>query len=389
MSPDNPRTCPACGSADWQDLVHIRTGRIMTGDQRIVPGTLHKILCRGCGVAANAQRLSEVELDHLYGQEYVLNTQGREEHRFFTKDGPVPRSQVFFQWIAPHLPEGFRTLLEIGCGEGNVLNRFAQAFPGRRMLGLDGSHRACELARAKGLEVARGLIPGDDPLPAADAFLAINVLEHAESLDAFLSAVGGALDGGGRAIFTLPIQDYPGYDLFFAEHVWHFTAEHCRAALTRHGFETVFSDQAHPVNHGIGLFVCRKAQPVNQAPTPDLASVTRNRDTWLRRFRAVDAWLKAHPHQRIALFGASEVATLLLAFTSLGDRGPVACIDEDPSRIGTKKHGIEVVAPGWLASGKADAVLLAVNPRYHAQIKEKLGAFPVDMYSFAEEEQRS
>ncbi len=389
MSPDNPRTCPACGSADWQDLVHIRTGRVMTSDQRILPGELHKVICGRCGLAANSALLTDEEAERIYGDAYELNTRDGEEHLFYTAAGPVPRSQVFFDWISPHLPAEFQSLLEIGCGAGNVLHRFRQAFPGKRISGLEGSHRACSLAKAKGLAVERGLILDQEDLPPADVILAIGVLEHVEPIDRFLTSIRSALTENGRAIFIIPVQDYPGCDLFFAEHVWHLTVSQCRSILSRHGFEVLFSDPEHPVYHGFGLFVCRKAQPGNQVPTPDLASVTRNRDTWLRRFRAVDAWLKAHPHQRIALFGASEVATLLLAFTSLGDRGPVACIDEDPLRIGTKKHGIEVVAPGWLASGKADAVLLAANPRYHAQIKEKLGAFPVDMYSFAEEEQRS
>lgn len=385
---DDSRVCPACGGSRWEELLHVRTGRIMTGDQRIVPGDLHKIRCADCGVTANARVLSDADLDHLYGDEYILNTQGREEHRFYTASGPVPRSQVFFDWLAPHLPAGARTLLEIGCGEGNVLTRFAAACPGCRVLGLDGSHHACRLARDKGLEVSRGLVPGKSPLPRADVIVAINVLEHAETLGAFLGAIRDALSDQGRVLFTLPIQDYPGYDLFFAEHVWHFTLEQCRALLARHGLEPVVVEGEHPINHGIGLFVCRKAQPREQAPQRDTHAVTRNRDTWTRRFAAVDAWLAANPGRRVALFGASEVATLLLAFTSLGDRDPVACIDEDPTRVGTRKHGIDVVAPGWLAGGGADAVILAANPKYHAQIEKKLQEFPVGIYSFTKEEER-
>jgi hypothetical protein len=88
---DDSRVCPACGGSRWEELLHVRTGRIMTGDQRIVPGDLHKIRCADCGVAANARVLSDADLDHLYGDEYILNTQGREEHRFYTASGPVPR----------------------------------------------------------------------------------------------------------------------------------------------------------------------------------------------------------------------------------------------------------------------------------------------------------
>lgn len=384
---EDRRVCPACGGSRWEKLLHIRTGRTMTSDQRIIPGALCKIICPECGLAANESRFTAEEVEQIYGDSYELNTRGGEEHLFFTQAGPVPRSQILFDWIVPHLSLEFKTLLEIGCGAGNVLDRFRKTFPGRSILGLEGSHKACELARAKGLAVERGLILNPKSLPAADTILAIGVLEHVEPLGNFLGSIRGALADDGRAVFVIPVQDYPGCDLFFAEHVWHFTVAQCVAALARNGFETVSTDAAHSIYHGFGLFVCRKAQPRELAPQRDTDAVTRNRDTWMRRFAAVDAWLTANPGRRVALFGASEVATLLLAFTSLGDRGPVACIDEDPTRVGTRKHGIDVVAPGWLAGGGADAVILAANPKYHEQIEKKLEGFPVEIYSFIKEEE--
>ncbi|MBA3013767.1 MAG: methyltransferase domain-containing protein [Proteobacteria bacterium] len=386
MSRDVQRICPACGSMDWEELVHIGTGRVMTGDQRIVPGHLHKIMCPCCGVAANARVLSAEELDHLYGDSYILNTHGREEHHFFSMGRLIPRSEVFYEWILPHLPRNFKTLLEIGCGEGNVLARFADAFPGRSFFGLEGSHQACELAKVKGLSVEQGLVSGDRSLPPVDAILALNVLEHVEFPGPFLAAIHKSLGKDGRAIFTLPVQDYPGYDLFFAEHVWHFTSRHCQAVLARHGFATVYADVTHPINHGIGIFVCEKMPSADATPYPDLVSIIRNKDIWFTRFTVTDNWLELRPGKRIALFGASEVVTLLLAFTSLGGRSLVACIDEDPSRLGNRKHGIEVVAPEWLAIGKADAVLLAINPKYHATVREKLDKYQVEIFSFVEQE---
>ena len=388
MPPEFKRVCPACGAGNWQDLVHIRTGRVMTSDHRILPGEIHKVMCSRCGLAANSALLTDAEAERIYGDAYELNARDGEEHLFYTPKGPVPRSQVFFDWISSHVPAQFESLLEIGCGAGNVLGRFRQFFPGKRISGIEGSHRACALAQAKGLSVEHGLILDQERLSPTDVILAIGVLEHVEPIDRFLASIRSALTQDGRAIFIIPVQDYPGYDLFFAEHVWHFTTGQCRAALARQGFEVLFEDAGHPVYHGFGLFVSCKATPTNQAPAPDFDSVSRNRDIWLHRFRAVDAWLAARPGKRIALFGASEVATLLLAFTSLGDHGPVACIDEDPSRIGTRKHGIDVVPPYWLAAGGADAVLLAANPKYHAQIREKLASYPVEIHSFAEEGQR-
>jgi len=380
------RVCPACGSRQWKTFLEITTGRSLGSDQRIVPWGLQKLICARCGVACNHGRFSAQELELLYGRDYQLNTCG-EDHLFFTPQGPVPRSQVYLEWIEPFLPRDLESLLEVGCGQGNLLSRLARARPHARARGLEGSRRACEMARARGLDVKQGLIlSADDRLPASQAIVSVGVLEHMEEPGLLAGAVRRALTPEGRAIFCLPVQDHPGYDLFFSDHVWHLTMNQWRAALAGWGLEVIHAESDHPINQGFGLFVCRKAEPRHAAPGPDQGRlVTRNRDHWLAVFKRVDGLLAGLDDASLAVFGAGEVFSLFMAYTRLGEARVLACLDEDSSKHGSHKHGVPIVGLDRLKRGDVQAVLLAVNPKYHRMLAEKLAPFGLPILSYAEE----
>lgn len=375
------RVCPVTGSSKWQPFYSSASGRIMTGDQRIVEGRLRKIICQDSGVVANEVAFTGDELELLYGREYELNTLGREEHFFYTSQGAVARSQVFFEWIVPHLPDNFDTLLEIGCGEGNLLKRFAAEFPDKNLLGLDGSHKASQLANAKGLNVSQRVINGEEAVPKADVFLLVNVIEHIEDIPLLISSLKNSLSDNGRVIFCLPIQDYGGYDIFFAEHVWHFTVAHFESILKSNGLRILHSDADHPVNHGIGLFVCEKADDEAVPVGPVYSdAIIKNLAFWEASFKRLDDYISSNKFEKVAIFGAGEVATLFLTFTSLGDCNIVACID-DTKMPGERKHGIPVYGSQWLSENKVDCLMLTVNKKYHEQIKAKLQDVELNIHS--------
>jgi len=95
------------------------------------------------------------------------------------------------QWYVDHLledcPDALRTVLDIGCGPGDVMVRLAAARSGVRITAVDGSGAMLSLARAAvnaaGLNdritLLQGLVPG---LPLAersfDAVLSKDLLHH-------------------------------------------------------------------------------------------------------------------------------------------------------------------------------------------------------------------
>lgn len=380
------KICPVCGENQWEPFLKIDTGSIITGDQRIIQGKLEKILCSKCTLVTNADRFTNNDLKRLYGKEYILNTLGKEEHRFFIQSGAIPRSKVFFDWIKPWLPKNFKSFLEIGCGEGNLLTRFRDEFKKRKIMGIEGSEKACELAAKKGLDVSCQMILSEkDQIPEVDVLLSVAVIEHAEDIKSFISVLKKSVKNGGRIIFCVPVQNYPGYDIFFAEHVWHMTTFHFKALFEQNGLKCIHVDDAHPVNPGIGLFVCEKDETafLREDFLKHLSSkpcfVKQSRDKWLGVFNKIDQWIKDKGVSKIAVFGSGEVATLFLAFTKISNIDVAAFIDEDSAKIGSEKHGVPVFGVDWLEPGKVDAVLLAVNPRYHEVVRKKLEIKNIDL----------
>jgi 2-polyprenyl-3-methyl-5-hydroxy-6-metoxy-1,4-benzoquinol methylase len=374
------RICPVSNSSNWKTFYSSTSNRIMTGDQRIGEGWLQKVVCVESGVVANKFSFSKDELELLYGKEYELNTLGKEEHYFYTQQGAVPRSKVFFEWIVPFIQNDFNTLIEIGCGEGNLLERFTKQFPGKNVIGIDGSHKAAELARNKGLTVNQKLIVGNESVSQADVFLLVNVIEHIEDIPLLINNLKKSLNKNGRIIFCLPIQDYGGYDIFFAEHVWHFTAQQFECILKKNGLRIIHSDITHPINHGIGLYVCEKTEQNTSCNFENTDVILKNLAYWENVFNKVDTLFSSRNYPKIAIFGASEVATLFMTFTTLGDQNIVACID-DTKPIGTFKHGIPVYNSEWLQKNQIDLLLLAVNKKYHPVIQNKLQKFNLNIIS--------
>lgn len=368
------RKCPVCDSTDWNVLIESSTSKIMTGDQRIGKGNLNKIICTVCGLGANRFPYTEQELETLYGEEYELNTYGREEHMFFTKEGPISRSQVFCDWISPHIPTSAENLLEIGCGEGMLLSKIQATLPELHCTGIDGSKKASNLAKKKGLNVSQRLIHhSNDDLPKSDVIMMINVIEHVEDLKGVIQSMKNALRDDGRIIFCLPIQDYGGYDIVFAEHVWHFTVKQFKRILQRNGLNIVHTDANHPINHGIGLFVCESGNPQIENVGNQTSVLKDSWSKWNNVFNHVNTELvRLGPKSKLAVFGSGEVLTLLLAFSNLSNRSIEFVIDETPSKIGTLKHGVKIFGLDKLKDSVPEAVLVTTNPKYNQIITEKL-----------------
>lgn len=373
------RTCPVCQSENWEDFYQSDTGKIMTGDQRIGSGTLQKIICSGCGVVANKNPFTDNELEVLYGEEYELNTYGREEHLFYTPNGPVPRSQVFTDWIAPHVLPDSKRVTEIGCGEGLFLQKMKNKLPGKTFIGYDGSKKAAALAQKKGLQVEHKLFLSDkDKVSETDVIILINVIEHIENINGLIQSLKKSLSSKGRIIFTLPIQEFGGYDLFFAEHVWHFTTTHFKKILQNNGLNLLYNDSGHPINHGIGLFVCDNNnlsfsnEEINERHVQE-----KTRDYWSKCFEDINLQIKKNNYKNVAVFGSGEVFTLFSAFSKFGSLNIVACIDQTPSKIGTFKHGVPIYDIDWLKDNKIDALFLATNKKYFSVINEKLKPYNI------------
>jgi SAM-dependent methyltransferase len=375
------RICPITNTDKFEEYYSSHNGKIMTSDQRTISGDLNKIIFTESGVVANKNSLDPSEIELLYGEEYQLNTSGQDEHVFYTEKGSISRSQVYYNWIKPFLSTNWETCVEIGCGEGRVLEKISTDFPNRNIIGFDGNHKAAESGRKRGFNITQKIFQNKDEFPRADIFLLIGVLEHVEDPARFIKLLISSLNSYGRLILSIPIQDYGGYDIFFKDHIWHFTVKQFQALLNSCGLKLLHTDFDNPINHGFGLFVCEKGEGVE--PNLNVSNETtiqkNNLDFWLDKFINVENLKLEQSSKKIAVFGASELFTLFYTYSSLANTNILACIDD--SKHGTTKHGIQVFNSEWLNDNEIDVLILAINKKYHPMVKNKLSHLPIEMIS--------
>lgn len=146
------------------------------------------------------------------------------------------RLAVLLSVLRHRLPPGPLRLLELGCGTGNVvtaLGEFGEA------IGMEPCAELRDVARAAGLDVRPGSLPGDlavDP-GWADVVLMLDVLEHLDDAEAALAAAGRALGLGGLLVLTVPAYPWlwSAHDVVLG-HRRRYTAGTLAGAVRRAGF---------------------------------------------------------------------------------------------------------------------------------------------------------
>lgn len=101
---------------------------------------------------------------------------------------------------------GSRSILDIGCGEGQISRRLAAADTSRRVVGVDPTPRQIEVARERGGNVEYR-VASVESLPFQDGefdtVVTCLVFEHVDDLESAVREVSRVLAPGGRFIFLL------------------------------------------------------------------------------------------------------------------------------------------------------------------------------------------
>jgi len=134
----------------------------------------------------------------------------------------------------------FDSLIDIGCGDGRFLREAATCYPEARLLGVDYSEQAVQLARVMNPGLSYGAIDiaAESLADHFDVATLIEVLEHVPpaQIDAFLEAIADTLNDNGRLILTVPHVNSPVLE----KHYQHFTSNHLHKLLVPHFRDIVF-----------------------------------------------------------------------------------------------------------------------------------------------------
>jgi SAM-dependent methyltransferase len=146
------------------------------------------------------------------------------------------RLAVLLAVLRRTLPRRPLRVLELGCGSGNVLDALREF---GEVVGMETHPALAAAARAAGLDVRAGTLPGDEVVPRAwaDVVLLLDVIEHVDDDAAALQAARVALAPAGHLVVTVPAYPWlwSRHDVRLG-HRRRYTARTLRRAVESAGF---------------------------------------------------------------------------------------------------------------------------------------------------------
>jgi SAM-dependent methyltransferase len=228
--------CVVCGERDSRRLHALRF------PDRGYPGWFEIRCCDGCGLLFNSPRLSDPEIEALYGANYYV-FQEREA------DAVARVSQLLSQTLGVatrHVDA--RDVLEVGCAKGYLLAMLKAR--GWRVQGVELSADAAAFARARfGLNVFTGTVEAwlhSKAFRPTPLVLCTDVIEHVTDPAAFVDALHATILPGGWLVLGTPNADSDHratlgarWVAFNPFHIWIFSRANLGRLLDRAGFDVV------------------------------------------------------------------------------------------------------------------------------------------------------
>jgi 2-polyprenyl-3-methyl-5-hydroxy-6-metoxy-1,4-benzoquinol methylase len=380
----DPALCGLCGSAKYEvilDLPHTS----LTSDSRIIQEGLRKYECAACKLVRNGYIYEEEKLSDHYTS-YTLGQQASvAEPVFYTEEGTVPRSKIVFDWMMSTLSSaGFsnpRSIVEIGCGEGSLLTRFADHFETSAIIGIDMSEASLEYARRKGLEGQKGSY--QDIHGKHDLIFSFAVIEHVPAPMDFLTTLKSHLQPGGLLLVSQPCQDNGSNDIFFADHLHHFFSRHVSEFGHRAGLVELVTSVNHRYIPEFSLHVFGNQGP-GSASNRDETKIRDVRDViarWTRTFAGIDLWLATSQEKKLAVWGVGQTFRMILAYTRLKDHSITLGFDDNPTRFAHDDLSFPLMAFGSTAAIDLSSYRILLTFKPSLRVRQQLQECSVDFYS--------
>jgi len=151
------------------------------------------------------------------------------------------RNELITQSLKKNFPDA-RSLLEVGCGTGQVLDNIHAAKPDMRLVGTE--------IHVKGLEFCRQRLPNAEfmqmdarEIPFADEFdlvCAFDMIEHVDEDDEVLAQMYQACRSGGGILITVPQHQWLwSYKDDFAHHKRRYSRKELLKKVSQAGFNVV------------------------------------------------------------------------------------------------------------------------------------------------------
>lgn len=362
--------CPACGGSDTREFHQLTTAPTTDvglfknqAKARAVPMAPMAIQgCDACGFAWNsAFNPALVDYHQTYESTQIHSATFRK-----SLSGLIER-------LCSELGDGNGTLVEVGCGQGELITDLCQA-ANRPGIGVDPAYRGPARVgdisfRAETFEASA--------LKADIAMLVCKMtLEHLwQPLD-FVRGFAEAL-GDGKLFIQVPrfdqaVADGAYWDIYY-EHCNYFSEASLKALCAAAGLRALDIWTEYEGQYVLGLFTRDTAQSA-----PQVSDALATYDAFARSIeRSIADWRAWLVHcsaqgQKIALWGGGSKAVSFV--THLGEIEPVvAAIDINPEKSGSylPGSGLPVIMPDQAAQEGISGIIL-MNPVYRAEVAAHL-----------------
>lgn len=174
--------------------------------------------------------------------------------------------------LTPHIPkEKGITVLDFGCGRGDIMEEMRKINPDARYVGIDVSEAAVEDAQKKYPEFEFHVISDGGRFPLGDASVDFvftsEVVEHVYDTENAFVELGRVLKPGGRVLLTTPYHGFVknillalfAFDTHFdpmGPHVRFFSNKKLSDAFGKNGMKVVrrgYYGRMYPVPHSVWM----------------------------------------------------------------------------------------------------------------------------------------
>lgn len=353
--------CKVCDSTEFAEVLNFK--KTVFSDGYTIEKPLIKEECKQCGTIRTK---IELNLREFYRNNY--NPSRNIDTLAFIDEQTVNRSYFIYNWISSLIEKNdlysFEKVLEIGCGYGFLLEKF----PCKNKYGVEPNEKAYLYAK----QIANVRNIGFEDIPNNDKYdfvYSYCVIEHVEDPNLFLEKQYNILNDNGKLLIGLPIQDKFNYDLFFADHIHHFSHQNFIKLLNKCGFSVVNYELGRGSYANIGMYVCKKTNKREEIYFDYIKNINlQNVNIILKN---IDNIIEIYKDKPLYAFGYGEIAKTILPYSDL-DNYIISYID-DYNR-GSKTISTDEAKLLFKDRPNVNIVLL-VNPVHMEKVKSLFNGF--------------
>lgn len=346
-------SCYVCENNEFETVFNSKPS--MSSDGQTVDINIHKQQCQQCGTI----RTAEINfLNNFYENYYRLNIENTDP-MYVYKGEKMLKSQMHFEWINKIADiDKCESMIEIGCGSGNLLSLFE--IPNK--FGIEPSKAAADHAS----KIASVQNIGFEELNndrKYDFIFSSCVIEHTVNPNDFLQTIKNISKSESVIIIGLPIQDTESFDVYFLDHLHHFTANQFIHLCQKNGFKVEHFEVGYKCMLSMGYFVLS----VGESELESLSfQQNKNLDISQSWIENMNSFLEKTPE--VFLFGYGETSFFFQTYTQVNKKNRIY-IDDTRAHLAKNVITTEKALSDQLLNGKT--LILLTNPEYHDFIISK------------------